>query len=157
MDTVKEQMADAIGPGAVALAEQLGDAAVRQVLASARELLAAGMDVIVEGFFQSDRYSAAFVELTSHADSVLVHLMAEDSVLKHRYEVRAFSGVRHWIHGDTDKLPTLQPELPVYMASRLQLDVPQIIIDTTNRGMDVAATAQLIQQIRNQDTGEISA
>lgn len=157
MDTVKEQMADAIGPNAAMIANELGDAAVRQLLACAKELLSRGISVVVEGFFQSDRYSTEFAELASHADSVLVHLMAEDAVLKHRYEKRALDGVRHWIHGDKNKLGTLTPELPAYMAARLNLDIPQIVIDTTTYEMDVQATSRLIQQARHQGPGEKSA
>lgn len=149
MDDVKEQLADAIGPGATAIADELGDAAVRHLLACARELLAHGISVIVEGFFQSDRYSSDFAKLADRADSVLVHLLAEDAVLKRRYESRALRGERHWIHGDEEKLPTLSPNLPPHMAERLRLDIPLIVIDTSEEQVDIAATVALIRQSRN--------
>lgn len=144
MDDVKERLADAIGAGAIDFAESLGDAAVRETMDIARELLEHGVSVIVEGFFQSDRYSPEFASLTALADSVLVHLYADDSVLKTRYENRALEDVRHWIHDDREKLPYLTPELPTYMAERLTLDIPQLIIDTTHHPVDVPATVSLI-------------
>lgn len=144
MDDVKERLADAIGADSMQFADELGDAAVKEVIETARELLENGQSVIVEGFFQSDRYSADFERLTTLANSVLVHLLADDSVLKDRYQQRALREVRHWIHRDRENLPFLQPELPAYMAKRLRLEIPQLIIDTTHSPVDVSATASLI-------------
>ena len=144
MDDVKERLGDAIGAGATAISDELGDAAVHQILSLAKNLLESGIDVVVEGFFQSNRYSADFASLALGAESVLIHLQAEDSVLKKRYEDRAMRDERHWIHGDADKIGTLKPELPEYMAERLQLDVPQIVIDTTREQIDISAVVQLI-------------
>lgn len=150
MDDVKERLGDAIGPEALAIPDKISEAAVRQIVSLARELLTHGVNVIVEGFFQSDRYSNDFAELASLADSVLIHILAEDSVLKHRYETRAISEDRHWIHGDREKLGTLMPRLPSHLAARLHLDIPQITIDTTNRTVDTAGTVLLIRQARRQ-------
>lgn len=144
MDDVKERLADAIGAESIPFADELGDAAVHEVIHTARELLDHGQSVIVEGFFQSDRYSADFEHLTRLADSLLVHLLADDAVLKDRYERRALREVRHWIHADRAKLPFLTPELPAHLAERLHLDIPQLIIDTTHSPVDVSATASLI-------------
>lgn len=149
MDVVKEQLADAIGPSASVIADELGEAAVRQLISTAQELLSHGIDVIVEGFFQSDRYSKDFAELAQHADSLLIHLSADDSVLKHRYETRALAGDRHWIHGDIKKLPTLTPELPEHMAARLHLDIPTIVIDTSSHPLDIVSTLAFIRESTN--------
>ena len=154
MDEVKEQLADAIGPGAIAITDELGDAAVRQLLASARELLSHGISVVLEGFFQSNRYSSDFADLAKMADAVLVHLLADDSVLKYRYEMRALRNERHWIHGDTEKIGTLEAELPEHMAKRLNLNIPHIVIDTTRESMDITATAHLIRQTRKHQMQE---
>lgn len=157
MDDVKERLADAIGASAANFADALGDAAVREVIDTARELLEHGTSVVVEGFFQSDRYSAEFANLTTLADSVLVHLYADDSVLKSRYEDRALEDVRHWIHGDREKLPSLTPELPTYMAERLNLNIPQLIIDTTRHPVNVPATVSLIWRELHPHLSEQSA
>ena len=142
---MKERLADAIGRDAMTFADALGDAAVLETIAIAHELLLRGQSVIVEGFFQSDRYSADFEPITTIANSVLVHLHAEDSVLKERYEKRALRGVRHWIHDDLQKLPNLQPRLPAHMAEPLDLKIPQLIIDTTHRMVDIPGTVILIR------------
>lgn len=157
MDDVKERLADAIGPAASEYTDLLGDAAVRAVIETAQELLEHGQSVIVEGFFQSDRYSADFAPLTAVADSVLVHLRADDAVLKDRYEQRALEEVRHWIHGDRQNLPSMTPELPAYMAKRLHLDIPQLIIDTTQQPVDVSATVSLILRELQPQLSELSA
>lgn len=157
MDDVKERLADAIGPDALAIADQLGDAAVKQVTTVTHELLTHGMSVVVEGFFQSDRYSHDFAVLTHLADSVHVHLRADDSILKHRYEQRALQDARHWIHGDREKLGTLKPELPEYMAEPLHLGIPQLVIDTTHHSVDIPATVSLILHTLQSRLPEISA
>lgn len=100
--------------------------------------------MILEGFFQSDRYSNHFSRLTNISNSVLVHMFADDAVLKSRYESRTLQDVRHWIHGDRENLPSLTPDLPAYMAELLDLDIPQVIIDTSQQAVDVSATARLI-------------
>lgn len=149
---MKERLADAIGPDARAIVSDFDDAAVQVLTTTAAELLRNGRDVIVEGFFQSDRYSETLASLTSRADSVLIHLLASDAELKHRYETRALEGQRHWIHGDTEKIGTLLPELPEYMAKMLNLTIPQIIVDTTERPLDINAIVQLIQESRVDDS-----
>lgn len=157
MDDAKERLADAIGAGAAEFADALGDAAVQEVINTARELLEHSASVVVEGFFQSDRYSGEFSSLTALASAVLVHLHAEDSVLKSRYEQRALQEERHWIHADREKLPFLKPELPTYMAQRLQLDIPTLIIDTTSRPVDVDAAVRLIWRELHPHLSERSA
>lgn len=157
MDDVKERLADAIGPDAMNFADVLGETAVREVLDTASGLLKHGTSVIVEGFFQSDRYSREFASLTSISNSVLVHLYADDSVLRNRYELRALQEVRHWIHGDREHLAHLTPELPRYMAERLHLEIPQLIIDTTHHPMDIPATVSLIWRELHPHISEQSA
>lgn len=144
MDSIKERLADAIGPASAQFADTLGKAAVYELIADASELLHQGIPVIVEGFFLSEKYSENFARLASLADSVLVHLLADDAVLKDRYEQRALRDTRHWIHRDRENLPHLQTALPPHMAERLHLDVPNLIINTTHRSVDIPATASLI-------------
>lgn len=141
MDEVKERLADAIGPDALAIADALGDAAVLQIIAFARELLTHDVPVIVEGFFQSDRYSEDLAAIAPLSNAVLIHLKASDAELKARYENRALAESRHWIHGDLAKLGTLTPELPEFLAKPLQLDVAKFTIDTTDKQLDIPALA----------------
>lgn len=147
MDQIKEGLADAIGPDALQFADQLGEAAVRQVISFAKELLHNNIDVIIEGFFQSDRYSSDLAEITGLANTVLIHLKASDAELKARYENRALAASRHWIHGDLAKLGTLTPELPEFLAKSLQLDVGRITIDTTNKRLDIPALAAQVRAL----------
>lgn len=157
MDDAKERLADAIGQDAATFADDLGDAAVREVIDTAQELLEHRTSVIVEGFFQSDRYSAEFSGITALANSVLIHLYADDSVLKDRYEQRALKEARHWIHADREKLPFLKPELPAYMAERLDLHIPTLIIDTSLQPVDVPGTVSLIWRELHPHVSEKSA
>lgn len=147
MDDIKERLADAIGLDAVSINDELGAAAVQQIIAAASELLAHGTSVMIEGFFQSDRYSEPLAVLASGANSVLVHIKAADPELKARYEKRALAEERHWVHGDLEKIGTLKPELPAYMAEPLHLDIPMLSVDTTGETLDIAELARQIRSV----------
>lgn len=147
MDEIKEHLADAIGPDSGNFADLLGVAAVNETLFIANELLTQNVSIVVEGFFQSDRYSNAFSELATQSKMVLVHIRADDATLKHRYERRALARERHWIHDDLGNLPGLKPELPEFMARQLELDIPRIVIDTTFGPIDVAEVAFMIREL----------
>ena len=157
MDEIKESLADNIGPAAAEMNEVLGEAAVAQILAVAGELLRAGQSVVIEGFFQSDRYSESIGELAAEANAVLVHIRADDAVLKHRYEHRALQSERHWVHGDREKLGSLKPELPAYMAEPLHLKLPTIMIDTSHNALDVPGLAQRIRETLRQAEQDVPA
>lgn len=151
MDEIKEGLADIIGPAAAEMNEILGEAAVAQIITIAGELLRAGQPVVIEGFFQSDRYSESIDNLAAGANAVLVHIRADDAVLKHRYEHRALQSERHWVHGDRAKLGSLTPELPAYMAEPLHLNVPTLEIDTSHAALDVSALAKRIRDTLRQE------
>jgi predicted kinase len=147
IDATKERLADAIGERALAFADELGDAALRQVLQSARELLAAGEDVIIEGFMRHGPSEPLLAPLVKIAGSVLVHLYADDLELKHRYEMRAVQPERHWIHGDIARLGTLTPELPAHLAAPLDPGISRIFVDTTAVPLPVTEVAKLVLSV----------
>lgn len=144
IDATKEHLADSIGERALAFSDELGDAATKHVLAIAQELLAAGQDVMLEGFLRHGPTEPLLTPLVAMADSVLVHLYAADLILKDRYEARAVRPERHWIHGDIAKLGTLLPELPPDMAAPLDLGVSRLFIDTSSGMLPVADIVALV-------------
>lgn len=144
IDVDKERLADAIGKRALEFADALGVAALQQVVDIARELLAAGDDVMIEGFMRHGQAEPLLIPLTAMADTVVVHLYADDLVLMHRYEARAMLPERHWIHGDIARIGTLLPELPADMAAPLDLGTSRIFVDTTAGTMPVGNVATLV-------------
>lgn len=147
MDEIKERLADAIGPEAANMNDELGRASVHQIIAIAAEMLRSGQSVVIEGFFQSDLYSSDLSTITPLANAVLVHIRADDAVLKKRYEARALEDERHWVHGDREKLGTLKPQLPAYMAEPLHLDIPVITLDTSREALDITGLARRIMDV----------
>jgi predicted kinase len=147
IDDTKERLADAIGKRALAFADEMGNAAMQQVLQAARELLAAGTDVMIEGFMRHGPSEPLLLPLMEMAESVLVHLYAADLILKQRYEARAVLPERHWIHGDIARLGTLTPELPAHLAAPLDPGVSRIFIDTTAAPLPVDEVAALVRSL----------
>ena len=145
MDPIKERLADAIGPDAMAIADDLGRAAVHQLLASAAEVLATGQDVMIEGFFRAGDYDDLFASLVRISRAVIIHLWAEDLLLKDRFEQRALAHRRHWIHGDEGRVGTLLPRLPEDLRTPLDLGVPRIFVNTSVVTTDTAALRQAVE------------
>lgn len=155
LDPIKERMANAIGPDALAIADLLSVAATHQLLANAGEVVDAGGDVMIEGFFRSGEYDHLLLPLVARTRGVLIHLWAEDLLLKDRYERRALNQERHWIHGDEARIGTLTPELPEDMRPALDLGVPRIYVNTSHHvtSIDVLreAVSTAIQSSTAQD------
>jgi shikimate kinase len=144
IDTTKERFADAIGRNALEFADEIGEAALRHTVATVHELLAIGDDVMIEGFIRHGPYEPLIEPLIAMADTVLIHLHAEDLELKDRYESRAVQPHRHWIHNDIARLGTLTPELPAPLAAPLALAIPRIFVATTAGPLPVSAVVALV-------------
>lgn len=144
IDAIKERLADEIGQRALGFADELGGAAMQEVVWIAQELLAAGDDVMIEGFMRHGQTEQVLAPLVAMADTVLVHLYAADLVLKQRYEARAVLPERHWIHGDIARLGTLLPELPAEMAAPLDLGITRIFVNTTTGSIPANDVAALV-------------
>ena len=147
LDAVKESLADAIGPESLDYADRLTDAAMSEVIAIAHELLSASKSVMIEGFIRHGESEQKLAPLVEIADAVLIHLRADDLVLKDRYESRAMTPDRHWIHGDIDRIGTLLPELPPELAAPLELGISRIFIDTSQRPFSVDEVARLVNDV----------
>lgn len=137
VDVVKERLAEAFGPDALDFADRLGQAALVQTLATAHELLQSGRPVMIESFFRAGEFDHLFVPLLQAANAVLIHVWADDLVLKNRYETRAITPDRHWIHGDIARLGTLTPELPEDMRPPLDLGISRIFVNTSTTRISI--------------------
>lgn len=146
IDNAKERFADAIGPAALSFAEELGNAAIYHVAASAFELLASGEDVMIEGFIRHGPYEELLAPLITISDPVLLHFWAADLELKDRYEARALMPDRHWIHGDIARIGTLLPELPAELAAPLELGISRIFIDTTSGPLSLDEIVRVVNE-----------
>ncbi|MCA9833190.1 MAG: AAA family ATPase [Thermomicrobiales bacterium] len=144
MDPIKEGLADAIGREALAIADALSAASVHHLLAIANEVITSGGDVMVEGFFRSGDFDHLFAPLVQRSRAVLIHLWADDLLLKDRYEQRALAHQRHWIHGDEARIGTLQPKLPEDLRAPLDLGVPRIFVNTSAGFADVDMIRQAV-------------
>ncbi|MCO5216231.1 MAG: ATP-binding protein [Thermomicrobiales bacterium] len=145
LDPIKERLADVIGPDALAIADTLSVAATQQLLATASEVITAGGDVMIEGFFRSGEFDHLLLPLVTRTQAVLIHLWAEDLLLKDRYERRAVNRERHWIHGDEARIGTLTPELPEDMRPALDLGIPRIYVNTSHA---VTSVDDLVAEVK---------
>lgn len=144
-DRVKERIADSLGDNAAGLSSNIGLAAVKQVVATADELLRAGNSVILESFFHKGVSEPDLAPLVKRSRAVLVHVMADDALLFSRYERRMSDPERHPIHNDGNRLGDLRRYLAEGIADILELDCPHIVIDTTYGPVDPEEVAFMVR------------
>lgn len=145
-DPIKERLADALGDAALPLSNLLGLAAVREVYASAGELLLSGYGVVLEGFFHKGIAEPELMPLVARSRAVLIHVRADEANLISRYQRRSQSPERHTIHKDADRLGELRQYLAEGIADILDLDCPRIVIDTTYGPIDVEEVAMMVRE-----------
>lgn len=148
-DTIKEQLADAIGEPASGISSQLGLAAIRQLYATADELLRYGHGVVLESFFHKGVSEPELTPLIRRSHAVLIHIRADDAILFSRFERRAHDPVRHPIHNDANRLGDLRRYLAEGVADMLEVDCPRIVIDTTYGPIDAEEVAFMVRNELN--------
>lgn len=146
-DVILERLADAFATAADENAQQLGEAAVQQILAVAEELLAAGRSVMIECFFFHGPNEADLRPLLERADAVLVHLSAEPPLLESRVRGRGEFLEEHPIHKTDRNISELQNYIALGYTAPLELDIPTIEIDTTWGPVDVEELAAMVQEL----------
>lgn len=100
---------------------------------------------MIEGFFRAGDFDHLFAPLVQRSRTVLIHLWADDLLLKDRYEQRTLARQRHWIHGDEARIGTLQPKLPDDLRAPLDLGVPRIFVNTSTDVPDITGLQHAVQ------------
>lgn len=145
-DTIKEQLADAIGDAALEMSGRLGLAAIKQLYATTDEILRSGNSVIIESFFHKGLAEADLRLLTARSNAVVIHVRADEPVLIARYQRRMNDPSRHPIHNDGNRLGDLRQYLREGVADILDLDIPRIVIDTTFGPIDVDEVVMMVRE-----------
>lgn len=110
-DTIKEPLLDGIGATDRAASRGLSDVSFAVMFALARQCLAAGTDLVLEGNFRPGEHEQAMQALLDFAvDVVQVLCRTTESVRIARLQARATDPSRHPGHRDTDS--TTQPPQP---------------------------------------------
>lgn len=146
-DPIKERFADAIGEPASDFASKLGLAAIKDLYASAQELLQANRGVVIESFFHKGLAEPELAPLVTISRALLIHVRADHAVLLSRYERRLEDPTRHRIHETGNRIGDLKHYLLEGVADPLDLDIPRIIIDTTFGPIDVEEVAFMVQEL----------
>ena len=132
-DALKESLADALGPPAdVAASMRLGTAAYTVLYLQAEELLRAGHGVVLESNFRRGLSEDELRPLLALGCACVVLCGARDEVIMARYAERFARGERHAAHLDADRSEGLRADLAAGRFEPLELDVPTIVIDTTD-------------------------
>lgn len=145
-DAIKERLADALGSDAAADSSKLGFAAFELLFEAARELLASGRDVVIEAFFHKGRAEVSLGPLIALSNPVLVHVTADEPLLVSRFERRARTPDRHWVHNDVTRVGDLRQFLAEGIADPLDLPIPLLVVDTTYGSLDPEEIAFMIRE-----------
>lgn len=144
-DQIKEELADAIGDAALPLSHQLGLAAIKQVYATADELIRYGRGVVLESFFHKGVSEPDLAPLLARTRAVLIDVRADEAILISRFERRMSDPDRHPIHNEGNRLGELRQYLAEGVADMLDLDCPHIVIDTTYGPIDIEEVVFMVQ------------
>lgn len=145
-DDIKERFADALGAGAYDHAGDLGKGSQLQLIAIASELIRSGHGVVIESFFHRGITEPHLRPLLDSANTVLVHITAEEDVLVEHYAERMDDPSRHEIHNIDGTPDELRALLAKGMGQPLDLDCPLVVLDTTNRNYDEEEVARLVER-----------
>lgn len=145
-DFIKELFAGELGEPALELTHELGRASQLQLAATATELVNRGQGLVVESFFHKGITEPQYAPLLEKANTVLVHITADEDTLVSRYAERMDDPSRHDIHNADGTPDELRKVLSDGQGDPLDLDCPLIVLDTTERSYDEGEVADMIRQ-----------
>lgn len=145
-DEIKERFADVLGETALEHASELGKGSQLQLVAIAEELVTTGHSVVVESFFHKGITEPQFEPLLHIANTVVVHITADEDSLLQRYTERMDDPSRHEIHNAEGTPEELRKVLQQGLGDPLDLDCPLIVLDTTDREYDGSEVADMVSE-----------
>jgi predicted kinase len=102
-DVVKEPLLDVLGAADAAASRRLSDASFAIVFALARELVAAGVSVVLEGNFRPAEHAAPLLELPRPLECAQVLCRTEEPERIRRLGTRVSDSARHAGHRDAEQ------------------------------------------------------
>ena len=137
-DELKERLADSLGfgPDGAGLAvdsSALGRASYAMLFDVVERLVAAGTGAVIESNFRRGLSEPALRPIVSATSAVLLHCSLSNDAVIARYVDRAGTPARHRVHPDLDRLPALRDDLEACRYEPLDLSIPTLRVDTTDR------------------------
>lgn len=148
-DALKESLFDSLGIGDGAYSRRLGYASIQLLRLVTRELLHAGVSLIVESNFSEALDGAVFRSMASECGARVaqVWLMAAPEDLVARWERRAGSGERHAGHVELASRAEMHAALRAPSDTPLRMPGPLLALDTTKFGEALYNTALAFVQM----------
>jgi predicted kinase len=132
-DLIKETLFDTLGVPSAERSVELSAASFAVLASVGRELLAAGVSVILEANYQRGRSERDLGPLVAGAKAVLVHCETTRDEIVRRYTARISGATdRHPGHGDAGGLPVVLERIDAGVYEPLDLAIPVIRVDTTD-------------------------
>jgi predicted kinase len=126
-DLVKNALLESIGAASLTESRELGRAAFSVLFATAADLIATRVSLILEAPFQAGLSEASLRPLANRAMAVVIVCSAQNEVILRRYQQRAISRTRHAGHFDL-----VRPEMYEIADFRApELEVPELVVDTS--------------------------
>jgi hypothetical protein len=131
-DRLKEILLDELGVSDRAASRQIGRASYDLLFDIAASLVDASVGVIVESNFRRGLSELDIRPLVQRASAVLLHCRTAHDETVRRYLNRATHEERHAGHFDDVAVADLVQDLAAGKYEPLDLDVPTLVIDTTD-------------------------
>jgi predicted kinase len=133
-DQIKESLMDSLGSPDRARSRELGAASYAVLYTLLAQLLHSNLSLIVESNFSYGVSEAELTLVAANARIAQIHCQTSHDEVFRRYRERAESGTRHPGHHDADAetIADLETSLRGSRHEPLMLDVPLLIVDTTD-------------------------
>lgn len=131
-DTIKETLGDSLGAADREASQALGRAAYDVLDTMVAALLDASVGAVVGCNFHRGMSEAGLRPHVAHSRAVLLHCATSPEETLRRYAARTAAGDRHPVHHDDTAIAELRANLVVGRFAPLDLDVPTLLVDTTD-------------------------
>ncbi len=135
-DWLKEMLYDAVDrtgqPFARADSSEIGKQSLAVLFAACREVLACGVNCIIEANLLPDHAPADLAPLLDIAQGRQVHCAIPDSLVLERYRARAARGERHPVHQDSNAEQDLIDRIADGGGQPLPIPTTLLRVDTTD-------------------------
>jgi predicted kinase len=131
-DEIKEVLLNTLGAASRNQSRELGAATFALLFTMLSTLIQAKVGAVVDCPFHRGRSELELQPIVQNSRTVIVYCKADSALTGARYRERFEKGDRHAGHFDAEVLPELLAALDAGEYQPLALDVPTLLVDTTD-------------------------
>ncbi len=131
-DAFKEGLFDTLGYSDATYSARLSTASYEMLFINLGALVESNTSCVVEANFKRGVHEARLLPLLVQTQAVLVHVFANEEVIKQRHQARVENHLRHPGHLDAGRWPLTLAGMQIGEYEPLELGIPVVRIDTSS-------------------------